>query len=594
MIRDSSARNERDGLEPQLETCALPMPELPQRPARPPQPEIPASKAERDRLRHFADEYVAEAGLTPPVGMDQLQEHGRQVCARAGIDLAHQDFAAILVNNAAWRDTVAAVPFERRLLLLPKCMRVAEHCRASLDEFGLLCGECGLCAIQHLQAEGERLGYVVLVAEGSVVVTQLLETGQIEAVVGVSCMSVLAKCFPHMEARGVPGLAIPLLQDGCADTSADLDWVWEALHWHQPGPARRLELDALRREVRGWFVPETVAQIMGPPEDQTAKIAQDWLVRAGKRWRPYLTVCVYRALECESGVEELRGLDDLKKLALAVECFHKASLIHDDIEDDDEQRYGQRALHVEHGMPVALNVGDFLLGEGYRLIGELEVDDATKVAMLRTAAAGHATLSRGQGADLCWARTPHPLACLQVLDIFRQKTAPAFEVALRLGAFFGKAEAGVHEILTHYSEALGIAYQIRDDLEDFTGDSDSHDLRASRPSVVLALAHERARHRPESEITEALWRRVRTYDDVEDDLKRFIEQHGVLPAAEKLLRSHAARATSALDLLSSATLKVLLRQVVGRIFGDEPMRGYCREFEERHAAGRQLGSEPAA
>ena len=68
------------------------------------------------------------------------------------------------------------------------------------------------------------------------------------------------------------------------------------------------------------------------------------------------------------------GVGGLKKLAVAVECFHKASLIHDDIEDGDDLRYGTKTLHVEYGVPVALNVGDFLLGEGYRLITELDVD----------------------------------------------------------------------------------------------------------------------------------------------------------------------------------------------------------------------------
>ena len=570
------------------------MPTLPMRSTRPPQAGIPASKAERDRLRRFADEHVAAAELTPPVGLEQLQQYAGEVRKRAGADPAHQDFVSILVNNAVWKNTLAAVPFERRLLLLPKCVRVTERCRAQLDEFGLLCGHCGLCAIHHLQAEAERLGYVVLVAEGSVVVTQLLETGQVEAVVGVSCMSVLEKCFPHMEARAVPGVAIPLLQDGCADTSFDLDWVWQALHLYQPACNPRLDLEALRREVQDWFTPQALAQVMGPPEDQTARIAQEWLARAGKRWRPYLAVCVCRALECESASEELRRAGALKKLALAVECFHKASLIHDDIEDDDDQRYGRRALHVEYGTPVALNAGDFLLGEGYRLIGELDIDDATKVAMLQTAASGHATLSRGQGAELCWARAPRPMSTSEVLDIFRQKTAPAFEVALRLGAFLGQAEPRVHEVLTRYSDALGVAYQIRDDLEDFTGASDSHDLRAARPSLVLALAHQRASGRKQSELTEALWRRGRAYEEVAAELESFIAAHGVIPAAERLLRTHTAQSTSVLHQLTNAALKSLLRRVVGRIFGDEPMRGYCCEFEERHAAGRRLGAEPAA
>ena len=264
---------------------------------------------------------------------------------------------------------------------------------------------------------------------------------------------------------------------------------------------------------------------------------------------------MHRALACDSGTDGADSTDNPKKLALAVECFHKASLIHDDIEDDDEQRYGQRALHVEHGTAIALNVGDFLLGEGYRLIGELEVEDAAKVAMLRTAAAGHATLSRGQGAELCWARTPLPLSCAEVLDIFRQKTAPAFEVALRLGAFLGGAEADVHEILTRYSEVLGIAYQISDDLEDFTSARDSHDLRASRPSVVLALAHERATTVDERKLTDALWRRKRVYDEVEKEFERLSTRCGVLPAAEELLRTHSTRAMAALDRLANPNLK---------------------------------------
>ena len=106
-----------------------------------------------------------------------------------------------------------------------------------------------------------------------------------------------------------------------------------------------------------------------------------------------MTTCVYLALTGDQCDDEPPIPEDLKKLAVAVECFHKASLIHDDIEDNDAERYGEPAMHTEHGMPVALNVGDFLLGEGYRLIGELDIDPAIRVRMLRTAADGHLTLS---------------------------------------------------------------------------------------------------------------------------------------------------------------------------------------------------------
>jgi hypothetical protein len=88
--------------------------------------------------------------------------------------------------------------------------------------------------------------------------------------------------------------------------------------------------------------------------------------------------------------------------------------------------------------------------------------------MLRAAAEGHRTLTEGQGAELCWARSPKTLTSMQVLDIFRRKTAPAFEVALRVGGALAGTSEDVRDVFTKYSEALGIAYQIRDDLDDLT------------------------------------------------------------------------------------------------------------------------------
>ncbi len=119
--------------------------------------------------------------------------------------------------------------------------------------------------------------------------------------------------------------------------------------------------------------------------------------------------------------------EDLRKAAVAVECFHKASLIHDDIEDGDSARYGEPTLHMEHVTAVALNVGDLLVGEGYRLLAECEsVHASVRGEMIKIASAGHRTLCLGQGAELTWAHAPAPLTPLQVVEIFRRKTAPAF------------------------------------------------------------------------------------------------------------------------------------------------------------------------
>ncbi|MFH1747624.1 MAG: polyprenyl synthetase family protein [Planctomycetota bacterium] len=587
-------QDRRSNPEPLPDTGSVTLPaRVPSQTYRPAQAGIPNSRRDRQRLRDAVANLTKEVKLVPPLTVDELRRHGTTVCRAARINASCQDYAAILVNNEAWRATVASVPYERRLLLLPKCLRSAEHCQAPIDEFGLVCQGCGQCVIHYLHEEARRLGCTVLVAEGTAVVTELIETGQIDAIIGVSCMSVLEKCFPHMESRAVPGVALPLLQDGCASTSVDLDWILDALHMSSDDQTERLNLSTLRAEVQSWFTPESLAELLGPATCPTEEIAYDWLSRDGKRWRPFLTTCVYLSLSQPTAERDDLLTADLKRLAIAVECFHKASLVHDDIEDADEQRYGQRTLHVEYGVPVALNVGDYLLGLGYRLLGELDTSDATQAAMLRIAAAGHLTLSHGQGAELYWVYSPRPLASLEVLDIFREKTAPAFEVALRLGACYAQADENTHAVLCRYSEALGIAYQIRDDLEDFTGAGDSHDMRALRPSLILAVAHKRA-NESEREITTALWCRECDYETIAADLHRLVTEHGVLETVASLQRAYVAQATRSLHDLDNPTLKGLLRRVIGRIFGDDEIRGYCSELEARDADGRGVGPEPAA
>jgi len=117
--------------------------------------------------------------------------------------------------------------------------------------------------------------------------------------------------------------------------------------------------------------------------------------------------------------------------------------------------------------------------------------------MLMVAAQGQRQLCRGQGAELCWARSPQPLTSAQVLDIFRSKTAPAFEVALRLGSLYAGTDLHeeVSDVLRDYSEALGIAYQIRDDLSDLGETGESNDIAGLRPSLLLAVAMRKRRTR---------------------------------------------------------------------------------------------------
>jgi geranylgeranyl pyrophosphate synthase len=344
-----------------------------------------------------------------------------------------------------------------------------------------------------------------------------------------------------------------------------------------------MDLGALRKEVNRWFESPALEATMGPATGETERMAREWLGRAGKRWRPFLVAATYRAL-CPN--PDAAWSDDLKKIAVAVECFHKASLIHDDIEDNDDLRYGERTLHAEHGIPVALNVGDLLIGEGYRMIAATSLSAEQKARMLLVASEGQRALCRGQGLELCWARHPGVLTPLQVLDIFRHKTAPAFEVALRLGALFAGVAAhdAVGETLTNYSEALGIAYQIRDDLSDLGTTGETDDISGLRPSLVLAIAFERASG-DNRQTMETIWNRQ--WRGPASGIEAVCREVKADERARQLRETYKQEAVRALGELANPSLKGLLRRVIGKIFNEVEMKGWCREVAQENILRRE-------
>src|SRR3954469_9099482 len=263
---------------------------VPAMPPRPPQANIPQTLGQREYLRDAVTRHVEARrdALVPPLVVDELRNEAESLIALAGVDPVYRDYVGVLLSNEVWSEHLASVPYDRRLLLLPKCLRIEEKCPAPFDEFGLLCKSCGLCTIQDLQAEAERLGYAVLVAEGSAIVMAIIETGKIDAIVGVSCLSVLEKAFPFMESAAIPGIAIPLLQDDCKDTTIDLDWVWDVIHLTSDDKTYRLDLDTLRKDVESWFEPAELNKVMGLPSGESESISRAWLAKSGKRWRPFL------------------------------------------------------------------------------------------------------------------------------------------------------------------------------------------------------------------------------------------------------------------------------------------------------------------
>ena len=186
-------------------------------------------------------------------------------------------------------------------------------------------------------------------------------------------------------------------------------------------------------------------------------IALEFCGRGGKKLRPRL---------CKAVFEKCGGVGDIGGVCEAIECFHKASLIHDDIQDGDEVRYGRPTVWKEHGVPVAIAAGDWLVAHGYRLIAESGFV-ATQL-MLHAAVLSHVRLCEGQGDDLLVPiSTNHVISQAfnpeTYVSICERKTGEAFALAAQLGALAAGADDAPFR---RYGLAYGILFQINDDLAD--------------------------------------------------------------------------------------------------------------------------------
>ena len=188
---------------------------------------------------------------------------------------------------------------------------------------------------------------------------------------------------------------------------------------------------------------------------------------------------------------------------MSIETFHKASLVHDDIEDDDAFRYGQPAVHRRFGIPTAINVGDYLIGLGYRLLSrnENDVPSEARVDVLDSLAAAHMRLAEGQGSELLWRDgKDRRLTPLDALKVYALKTSPAFEAALLSGVRMAGDATPYREAIRTFSRNMGVAFQILNDLGDWIGDDSNKmsaggDVFGGRPTLLWALALQACRKR---------------------------------------------------------------------------------------------------
>ena len=183
-----------------------------------------------------------------------------------------------------------------------------------------------------------------------------------------------------------------------------------------------------------------------------SEIALEFCGRGGKRLRPRLCRAAYLSA---GGDPDCSRIDAICE---AVECFHKASLIHDDIQDCDEERYGRPTVWREHGLPVAIAAGDWLVAHGYELMADSGFANA--IDMVKATVRSHVALCEGQGDDLTGVAQSVDGRYISVCE---RKTGEAFALAAELGALAAGADPAPYR---RYGLDFGVVFQIRDDMSD--------------------------------------------------------------------------------------------------------------------------------
>ena len=534
----------------------------------------PPLRSVRERLRRRAAQAAAELDASRPLEKGDLELLARGVLAALALPVDFLGWTMVMLASAAWRAQVMAVPHHRRLLLLPRdLIDAGEFSRRARD-----------------------LDYQILAVEQSETVLGALLEGEVDAIVGLASLDLLEKAINHILWFGIPCLGLPLLDaasdsNGSSGDSFDADWLLEMIELpYVAADQAAPNYVNLMRAAKRIFDPEQLellsprthrgpalaglngdAAAMLDPIAGTEAIAYDFLARGGKHSRPFIVLAVYDAMTGGHGTRpgahrHLAQLPEaIMRAALSIETFHKASLVHDDIEDDDPFRYGEPTLHRRFGVPVAINVGDYLIGLGYRLVSrEAKSLGAEAVAdILDRLAEAHLKLAEGQGAELLWRDSRDKrLSSQEALRIYALKTAPAFEAALLTGLRLAGPTETYLEPIGRFARSLGTAFQIINDLADWQPDRHNKlvaagDVIGGRPTLLWALARENLSAKDLMRL-EALAAAVPATDETVRQIGRLYREAGVFDKAGDLVRQCEMSAREVAERLEPPELRGLL------------------------------------
>jgi octaprenyl-diphosphate synthase len=272
----------------------------------------------------------------------------------------------------------------------------------------------------------------------------------------------------------------------------------------------------------------------------------------GKRLRPALVILSAQAF----GYRGKLHYD----LAAVVEFIHTATLLHDDVVDESELRRGRETANTMFGNAASVLVGDFLYSRAFQMMVE-----ANDMRVMQTLADATNVIAEGEVLQLLNCNNADVDAA-NYLDVIHRKTAKLFEAAMRLGAILGKQDAASEAAAARYGMHLGTAFQLVDDVLDYSGDTQEigknlgDDLAEGKPTLPLIYAMQHGTPKQAAVIRAAI---------EQGDINRFtevlqiVQQTGALEYTRQQARSEAELASAEIANVPDSQYKRSLLELAG-------------------------------
>ncbi|HMB60127.1 MAG TPA: octaprenyl diphosphate synthase [Xanthomonadales bacterium] len=270
----------------------------------------------------------------------------------------------------------------------------------------------------------------------------------------------------------------------------------------------------------------------------------------GKRLRPMLVALTANALG-------YTGQDHIR-LAAVIEFIHTATLLHDDVVDESDQRRGNDTANALWGNAASVLVGDFLYSRAFEMmvsVGQMRVMDILS----------HTTNAIAEGEVLQLLNINNPdTSEAQYMEVIRRKTAKLFEAGTQLGAILCESDAETEKAVAQYGLHLGTAFQIMDDILDYTADPEQlgknlgDDLAEGKPTLPLIHAMQTGPAEQAEFIKKTIEEGNR---DAHPEILKIVQQLGSVDYTAKVAQQEVDKAIAAIQDLPESTYKTTMQQL---------------------------------